>query len=273
MVYQGSKERLKGDILPYIQECIDDNGIELYVEPFVGGANVIDSVRCAVRYGCDKSDYLISLLRYMRDNPAMEAAPHDCPVNLYRDVRGEYNARSFKYSKPYTAMVGYFASYGGRFFDGGYGRDPSGKRNIYKERLKKARSQAPFLKGIRFCKQDWEETLASRKLERSRAFVYLDPPYRGTKEYAVKGGFDYGAYYARLIGLKDRAFILCSEYDMPEGDFVRIWSKERKVLQKSDRKEGEVSTECLYTPYGGLYYKWWEARKCLSKGNSTSAER
>jgi len=37
MKYVGSKARIAKDIVPIIQKCIDDNGIELYVEPFVGG--------------------------------------------------------------------------------------------------------------------------------------------------------------------------------------------------------------------------------------------
>lgn len=41
MIYQGSKARLIKDILPYIQNCIDSNKVNLYIEPFVGGANVI----------------------------------------------------------------------------------------------------------------------------------------------------------------------------------------------------------------------------------------
>ena len=53
MVYLGSKARILKDILPYIQECIDDNGIHSYCEPFVGGANVIVSVKAEHRYGWD----------------------------------------------------------------------------------------------------------------------------------------------------------------------------------------------------------------------------
>ena len=44
MKYMGSKSRIAKDIVPIIQKCIDDNNIETYVEPFVGGANVIDKI-------------------------------------------------------------------------------------------------------------------------------------------------------------------------------------------------------------------------------------
>lgn len=37
----GSKSRIAKDIVPIIQKCIDDNGINTYVENFVGGSNMI----------------------------------------------------------------------------------------------------------------------------------------------------------------------------------------------------------------------------------------
>ena len=46
MKYMGSKSRVAKDIVSIIQKCIDDNNIETYVEPFVGGANIIDKINC-----------------------------------------------------------------------------------------------------------------------------------------------------------------------------------------------------------------------------------
>ena len=44
MKYMGSKSRIKKHIVPIIQELIDKNEIKTYIEPFVGGANVIDNI-------------------------------------------------------------------------------------------------------------------------------------------------------------------------------------------------------------------------------------
>lgn len=38
MVYMGSKRRIKGKLVPVLQDYIDENGIETYIEPMVGGA-------------------------------------------------------------------------------------------------------------------------------------------------------------------------------------------------------------------------------------------
>lgn len=51
----GSKSRIAKYIVPIIQQCIDDNNIEYYIEPFVGGANVIDKIICKNKSGSDKN--------------------------------------------------------------------------------------------------------------------------------------------------------------------------------------------------------------------------
>ena len=135
MVYQGSKERIAKYILPYIQTCIDDNSLVCYIEPFVGGANVIDKVNADLRVGIDNNRYLVNLLSYMSLNPTIPAAPVDCDFEYYKKIREAYNKQDFTVSNVDKAIVGFFASYGGRFFDGGFARDKAGKRNIYKERL------------------------------------------------------------------------------------------------------------------------------------------
>ena len=58
--YVGSKNRISKYIVPIIQKYIDDNNIKAYYEPFVGGANIIDKIKCEKKYGYDNNEYLIS---------------------------------------------------------------------------------------------------------------------------------------------------------------------------------------------------------------------
>lgn len=51
MKYMGSKSRIAKYIVPILQECIDSNNVTTYIEPFVGGANIIDKIRCQERIG------------------------------------------------------------------------------------------------------------------------------------------------------------------------------------------------------------------------------
>ena len=63
MVYMGSKAKYSKYIVPILQKCIDDNNVTTYIECFVGGANIIDKIKCEKRWGFDRSDSLIALLQ------------------------------------------------------------------------------------------------------------------------------------------------------------------------------------------------------------------
>ena len=63
MRYVGSKNKLSKDLAPIIQSYITESTTG-YLEPFVGGANMIDKIKCQVRIGCDIHKQLIALLKY-----------------------------------------------------------------------------------------------------------------------------------------------------------------------------------------------------------------
>ena len=61
MKYMGSKDKIADNILPFIHSYILMENADTYIEPFVGGANMIDKVICTNRFGYDKNKYLIAL--------------------------------------------------------------------------------------------------------------------------------------------------------------------------------------------------------------------
>lgn len=103
MIYQGNKARLRKYIVPFIQNCIDRNNIKTYIEPFVGGANVIDHIRCSERIGTDINRELITLLNYMKYYPDMAIFPEECPFKLYNNVR---EARKKTYREIQSGVYG-----------------------------------------------------------------------------------------------------------------------------------------------------------------------
>ena len=62
MVYMGSKSKYAKYIVPILQKTIDENQVDTYIECFVGGANIIDKIKCQNKYGYDNCDTLIALL-------------------------------------------------------------------------------------------------------------------------------------------------------------------------------------------------------------------
>jgi len=242
MVYMGSKDKLAKDIVPIIQNYIKKCDIHTYIELFVGGANVIDKIICDNRIGYDINDELISLLKYVQSDTNLSLAPKHCSFEHYKDVRENRKNKTDKYSKEYTALIGFCASYAGRYFDGGYGRDRTGKRDMYNERVKNLRLQAPLLKDIEFHCLDYKDIDVSKY---NNCLFYLDPPYKDVKKYSVCN-IDYDYFYDFCRKLSKNNIVLISEYYMPD-DFKCIWQKERKVLLKSDRNCGEIFTEKLFT--------------------------
>ena len=159
MKYQGSKSRIAKHIVPIIQECINDNGITEYYEPFVGGANVIDKITCKSRYGSDKNRYLIGLLDYVSKGGVLL---EDVPREMYNLARSNYNAGATNLPDWYIGNIGFLASYNGRWFDGGYAQPGYEKtknglryRNYYQEAKRNLEAQSEYLKGIVFTVKDY----------------------------------------------------------------------------------------------------------------------
>ena len=68
MKYMGSKSRIAKSVVPILQSYIKENNIELYLEPFVGGANIIDKIKCKQKIGNDINRPLIALLNYVKND-------------------------------------------------------------------------------------------------------------------------------------------------------------------------------------------------------------
>ena len=67
MRYVGSKNKLSKELVPIIQSYIDED-TRGYLEPFVGGANIIDKIVCDNKIGVDSHEELIELLKYSQEN-------------------------------------------------------------------------------------------------------------------------------------------------------------------------------------------------------------
>ena len=228
-----------------MQKYIEENNITTFVDCFCGGANIVDKVKCETRIASDYNEDLIALLKYVQFDNELSIAPGECTFEHYSDVRSDKEHKF--YPQEYRALIGYCASYGGRYYDGGYGRDTKGGRSIYTERVTNLKEQAPNLKGIEFSCRDYKDYL---NMGIKNALFYLDPPYRGTKQYS-KQSIDYEEFYDFCRELSNDNIVVISEYNMPD-DFTCIWEKERKVLQKSDRVTGEKAVEKLFKYNGSV---------------------
>ena len=240
MKYMGSKSRIAKYIVPIIQSYIDNNNIEYYAEPFVGGANVIDKIKCKHRQGSDVNQYLIGLLQHVSQGGELL---QEVPRELYNKVRAEYLAGG--YEDWYVGNVGFLASYNGRFFDGGYAQagyehTKSGTRyrDYYQESKRNLLAQAENLKGIKFLRSDYRAVRYH-----DNTLIYLDPPYANTKQFANSTDFNYDKFWEYVRLLSKDFIVLISELSAPE-DFECIW--ERPVSRSIKANDKGTATEKLF---------------------------
>ena len=239
MKYMGSKSKIAKHIVPILQDIIDKNGITVYVEPFVGGANVIDKISCQKRVGGDRQQYLIALYQNLDKLPTL---PENVSHEHYADVRTHRLIGDGKYPDWYTGAIGFLASYNGRFFDGGYAGIVHTKagtvRNYYQEARKNLEAQVPKLDGIEFLSGDYRETCSHFE----NALIYCDPPYHGTKQYGT-GSFYHDEFWDWCRWMSERNVVIVSE-NTARDDFECIW--EQPITRTMNNRELNHSVERLF---------------------------
>lgn len=213
----GSKNRHSKELLPIILNNRQQH--QWYVEPFVGGANMIDKV-VGLRIGSDSNKYLIALLKAVQSNINL---PHYISEDEYRLVKNNKD----NYPDWYVGFVGFCCSFGGKWF-GGFARNVKKNnlnadilnmtsRNYCAESKRNLDKQSEKLKDIIFKCEDYMDLDIPEN-----SIIYCDPPYEGTTKY--KDYFNHENFWewCRIMSIDNNVFI--SEYNAPK-DFRCIWSK------------------------------------------------
>lgn len=240
MKYVGSKAKIARDIVPILQEYIDKNNIKLYVEPFVGGFNVIDKIRCNRRIGVDIDNLVIDLVQACVQEPdLLENLPQLPTKEHYYDVRDN----GFKYENWYRSAILLFGSYNARVYGGCYGafaKTKDGKtRNYFQESKKNFQKQLPLLKDIEtYC-------MSYEYINPRNALIYCDIPY--------KDSIGYSTYFDREIffkwcdrQVKNNNIVLISEYNIERNGVECIWEKQIITHQNNRKKLDKVERLYLY---------------------------
>ena len=233
----GSKSRIKKYVVPYLQELINAHEIDTYIEPFVGGANVIDDIQCQNKIGGDLHSKLIALLEHVQNGGEL---PVEVPRELYNDVRA--NKDTDKYEDWFIGAVGFLASYNGRYFDGGYAKttvEKNGRiRDYYDECKRNLQKQAPKLKDVSFINCDYKSFSDTKG-----ALIYCDIPYKGTKQFSVGKDFDHDVFWQWVRDMSEHNVVVVSELQAPD-DFECVW--EQPVIRTQNAKKREIATEKMF---------------------------
>lgn len=226
--------------MPILQDCIDSHDIKVYYEPFVGGANLIDKIKCPCKIGNDIHPQLIAMFKALQNGWVPPEHISEEEYIRVRDNRGQY-------PDYYVGYVGFNASFGAGYFEGyarGFKNDGVTPRDLSNEAYRNLMKQLPDLMDIEFrCGSfiQWDGFL--------NAAIYCDPPYENTKKYST-GNFDYELFWEWCRQTGKQNFVFISSYDAPD-DFECIWSRKIQTPLDSKRKAGSeknIRCEKLFVP-------------------------
>ena len=239
MKYVGSKNRISKYIVPILQDCIDKNSIEIYYEPFVGGANLIDKIHCKERIGNDIHPQLIAMFNELQKG-------WQPPSHISEEEYNKVRENKELYPDYYVGFVGFNSTFGAKYF-GGYARgfkaDKITPRDISNEAYRNLMKQMPQIMDVSFLCSDYKY---NKYCDLQNALIYCDPPYQDTTKYATDT-FDHDEFWNWCRKMSQHNKVFVSEYNAPD-DFDCIWYKQ--VTTSLKVHEHEDRTEKLFT-YSG----------------------
>lgn len=220
MKYVGSKNSIAKYILLYVLS--ERKKDQWYVEPFVGGGNIIDKVR-GNRIGADANYYLIECLKLIRDNPeSLPKNKNEINENKYLNIKNKNKIVA-------DGLYGYYGfalSYGGKWW-AGYCRNKRGD-DYAKQAFNSACKQSFRIKKVDFVFSDYKELVIP-----AQSIIYCDPPYINTTNYKT-GEFNHQKFYDWTRGkVKEGHKVYISEYQAPD-DFVEIWARTKNSILSND---------------------------------------
>jgi len=228
MKFMGSKRRLARYILPLI--LTERKTDQWWVEPFVGGGNIIDRF-VGNRIGADQDMYVINALIAIRDHVS------DLPKNKEEFSENEYKKLRENDTYIYKGYAGFAFSYGGKRL-GGWRRDREERRDYVGEAYRNAVKQSLGLQGVMLINSDYQDLYIP-----PNSLIYCDPPYKDSTMY--KNTFNHIKFWQWCRDKHSEGHtVFISEYKAPE-DFKCIW--EKKIVCSLTQDTGsKVALERLW---------------------------
>ncbi|EMQ1359284.1 DNA adenine methylase [Clostridioides difficile] len=228
MKYMGSKARISKDIAPIINKMISEKEINTYIEPFVGGCNMIEHIICKNKIASDNNDYLIHMWNDLKNG---WTPPINMSREKYMDIRDNKN----EYSEALVAIAGFCATYNAKWF-GGYAGIVKTKigtsRNYYDEAIRNIQKQIYKIQDVEFRFGDYKQYS-----EVKNTLIYCDIPYEGTTQYGTSKRFNHLEFWGWVRNMSKNNIVLISEYNAPD-DFKCIYKKQlTTTFDKNSRKK------------------------------------
>ena len=229
MKYLGSKRLIAKHILP-VMLSIRRPG-QIWVEPFVGGGNMIERVT-GPRIGADVNRWAIEALQAIRDEP------EKLPKNNSEFTEKDWDRlRSGEWDYKYKGFAGFAYSFGAQWLDS-WSRDSAGSDYV-RAAYNSAQKQSLKLQGVKLVCASYKELYIPPE-----SFIYCDPPYERTAGYKGTKRFDHAEFWQWCRDMANEGHtVFVSEYKAPQ-DFLCM--REISHITSMSRKN-PARTEKLFT--------------------------
>lgn len=205
MRFMGSKRRVADELSVILHKNMRDT----YIEPFVGGCNMMEHIKCLNRLGSDSNKYLIAMWQGLQRGwvpPTMVSEEEYIAIKTFPGT----------YDPALVGFVGFGCSFGGKWF-GGYARSPGQDRDHTAENKLAVLRQRDILYDVTFSCKPYSV------IDVRNTLIYCDPPYQDTTKYNLNY-FDYNRFWDWCRRLSKQNVVLISSYEAPD-DFESIWEK------------------------------------------------
>ncbi len=233
MQYLGGKFRIAKEVCDVINSLLSN--FEYYIEPFVGGANIVCGVVHPKRLAMDANEALITMYQALQNG---WEPPEFVSEDEYAELKATQDSQN-----PLTAFAGFGCSFGGKWFGGYAGK---GNRNYALNAKNSLGKKITALKNVKFVAGDYTSFVYPQN-----SLIYCDPPYADTTGYdGVKGKFNSDVFWDWCRRQSQTGnFVLVSEYSAPS-DFMSILTIETKTDMRTKSGAKSVRREELWMYVG-----------------------
>lgn len=230
MRYMGGKFHIAKPIAGLINQ-LRLNG-QPYLEPFVGGCNIVPRIIGGVRIASDANPYLITMYKALQQG---WEPPQTMTREQWQDIKQRMDVND-----PLTAFAGFGCSFAGVMFAGFADFDKrhpgtSYCGNAYSATVR-LREQ---IKSIEFNCHNYQT------LNPKGACIYCDPPYVKTAGYKTAQTFNHTEFWQTMRDWSKSNTVLISEYVAPP-DFVPIWQQRKTTGLRDKTGRGLKTIECVF---------------------------
>jgi len=202
--WSGSKRYVAPKLCKFI------GGQKRYIEPFVGGGSMLPFRQISQGLASDIIPELVLLWKQIRSNPDQVAHEYQLRWerlqkeghSVFYEVRDNFNKTKNEFDFLFltrtcvNGLIRYNTN--GEFNNSMHKNRPGINPLKFRDIILK---WSYFIKDVEFYNQDYRKTLSDAS---KNDFVFLDPPYGGTKDRYTKTEFDLEQFYSELERLNSK---------------------------------------------------------------------